>query len=295
MIDQIILFVVIFLGLFLMERFFLGFFKLIGLYVIVKEKETFVYTFFGKVIGEIDEPGLHCLWIKLGWRGFFVNIFGKKYKVDMRLDQEYLRSLSVNSEEGAPMGVGVWYEMFITNASDYLFKNADPKGSLATNVGNSTVRSLSNLPLDKLMMDRHTMSKTVRSEVSEKSQKWGYNIGSCYIRKVHFRDEHMVKQIESKVVNRLRQVTSAINQDGQNQVSIIHETAEKLAAIEFGRAATIRPRIIGQALQVVSEDADVAEALFEILETEEIINNNIQLETIPGKTELMEELLISNE
>lgn len=293
MLIKMILFFTIFIGLFVTEKIFLAFLRFIGLYVIVKEKQTLVYTFFGKVIGEIDQPGIHCLWIKLGWKGFFVNMFGKKYKVDMRLDQEYLRSLSVNSEEGAPMGVGVWYEMFITNASDYLFKNADPKGSLATNVGNSTVRSLSNLPLDKLMMDRHTMSKTVRSEVSEKSQKWGYNIGSCYIRKVHFRDEHMVKQIESKVVNRLRQVTSAINQDGQNQVSIIHETAEKLAAIEFGRAATIRPKIIGQALQKISEDKDVADALFEILETEEIINNNILLETIPNNTGMMDELLVT--
>lgn len=293
MIGELILFFIIFIGLFIVEKFILAYLRFIGLYVIVKEKQTFVYTFFGKVIGEISEPGIHCLWLKLGWKGLFVNLFGKRYKVDMRLDQEYLRSLSVNSEEGAPMGVGVWYEMFITNASDYLFKNSDPKGSLATNVGNSTVRSLSNLPLDKLMMDRHTMSKTVRSEVSEKSQKWGYNIGSCYIRKVHFRDEHMVKQIESKVVNRLRQVTSAINQDGQNQVSIIHETAEKLAAIEFAKAATIRPKIIGEALQEVSRDEDVATALFEILETEEIINNNIMIETIPVKTEVMEELLTS--
>jgi hypothetical protein len=31
--------------------------------------------------------------------------------VDHRLDQEYLRSQAVNSEEGTPMGIGVWYEM----------------------------------------------------------------------------------------------------------------------------------------------------------------------------------------
>jgi hypothetical protein len=37
----------------------------------------------------------------------------------------------------------------------------------------------------------------------------------------------MIKQIESKVVNRLRQVTSAIKQDGANQVSIITSTAER--------------------------------------------------------------------
>ena len=48
----------------------------------------------------------------------------------MRLDQEYLRSQPVNSEEGAPMGIGIWYEMFISDPVAYLFKNADPRGSL---------------------------------------------------------------------------------------------------------------------------------------------------------------------
>ena len=51
------------------------------------------------------------------------------------------------------------------------------------------------------------MSQTVREEVSPKSHEWGYQLGSVYIRKVHFRDPEMIKQIESKVVNRLRQVT----------------------------------------------------------------------------------------
>ena len=51
--------------------------------------------------------------------------------LDLRLDQEYLRSQPVNSEEGAPMGIGIWYEMFISDPVAYLFKNADPRGSLA--------------------------------------------------------------------------------------------------------------------------------------------------------------------
>ena len=42
--------------------------------------------------------------------------------LDMRLDQEYLRSQPVNSEEGAPMGIGVWYEMFISDPEAFLFK-----------------------------------------------------------------------------------------------------------------------------------------------------------------------------
>ena len=54
------------------------------------------------------------------------------------------------------------------------------------------------------------------------------------------RDAGMIKQIESKVVNRLRQVTSAIKQDGANQVSIIASTAERQAAVEFARRGGAR-------------------------------------------------------
>ncbi len=68
--------------------------------------------------------------------------------MDLRLDQEYLRSQPVNSEEGAPMGIGAWYEMYISDPLAYIFRNTDPRGSLAANVGNSTVRCLSNLPLN---------------------------------------------------------------------------------------------------------------------------------------------------
>jgi hypothetical protein len=58
------------------------------------------------------------------------------------------------------------------------------------------------------------MSRTVRGEVSPKAEEWGYQLGSVYVRKVHFRDNLMIRQIEQKVVNRLRQVTSAIRQAG---------------------------------------------------------------------------------
>ena len=67
----------------------------------------------------------------------------------------------------------------------------------------------------------------------------------------------MIRQIEEKVVNRLRQVTSAIQQDGANQVSIITSTAERQAAIEFAKAAAMRPRIVGEALNQVAADPDV--------------------------------------
>jgi regulator of protease activity HflC (stomatin/prohibitin superfamily) len=271
----------------------LGFLRFFGFYVILPERKAYVYVLFGNVVGQIDEAGLHFLWFELGIRALFINWLGRRYVVDLRLDQVYLRSQTVNSEEGAPMGIGIWYEMYISNALSYIFKNADPRGSLSANVSNSTVRSLSNLPLDKMMSDRHSMSQTVRAEVSAKSQEWGYKLGSCYVRKVHFRDNEMIAQIESKVVNRLRQVTSAIKQDGVNQVSIITSTAEREAAVDFGKAAAIRPKIVGEALKTISEDKEVSTVMFEILETNRIVNNNIAIDLIPSQTNLLEELIAS--
>src|SRR4029077_44740 len=174
--------------------------------------------------------------------------------------------------EGAPMGIGIWYEMFVSDPVAFLFKNADPRGSLATNVSNSTVRCLSNLKLADLLQNRHAMSQTVRAEVSPQSHEWGYKLGSVYIRKVHFRDAEMIKQIEEKVVNRLRQVTAAIKQDGANQVNIITSTAESQAAIEFAKASAVRPQIVGAALQTISQDSDILRAMFEALETQNIID-----------------------
>jgi hypothetical protein len=82
----------------------------------------------------------------------------------------------------------------------------------------------------------------------------------------------MIQQIEEKVVNRLRQVTSAIKQDGANQVSIITSTAERQAAIEFAKAAAMRPEIVGVALQKIAQDAEISRTMFEILETQNVID-----------------------
>lgn len=269
----------------------LGVTRFLGLYAIVREKQSVVYTLFGNIVGQIDEPGIHFLWFKFGPVALLLRMLGRRYVLDMRMDQEYLRSQMVNSEEGAPMGIGIWYEMYISNALSYIFKNSDPRGSLAANVGNSTVRSLSNMPLDKMMSDRHSMSQVVRSEVSQKSQEWGYMLGSCYVRKVHFRDMEMIRQIESKVVNRLRQVTSAIKQDGANQVNIIASRAEKEAAVDFAKASAIRLEVVGATLRDISTDAEVTEAMFEVLETNRIIKANIPIETLPTCRDVMDQLI----
>ena len=193
------------------------------------------------------------------------------------------------------MGIGIWYEMFISDPVAYLFKNTDPRGSLSANVGNSTVRCLSNLPLAEMMVNRHGMSRTVRDEVSPKSHEWGYKLGSVYIRKVHFRDLEMIRQIESKVVNRLRQVTSAIKQDGANQVSIITSTADRKAAIEFAKAAAIRPQLVGEALQKICQDPETSESLFTILETQKLIDGKSRVTLIPRGSGMLTDLMASQE
>jgi regulator of protease activity HflC (stomatin/prohibitin superfamily) len=273
--------VITFIGMFILVPVFFGVVRLFGLYTIIEERQCKVYMLFGKVVAVIDQPGLHLLLFKLGLKAPLVNFLGKCYTLDMRLDQEYLRSTPVNSEEGAPMGIGIWYEMFVSDPVAYLFKNADPRGSLAANVGNSTVRCLSNMKLADMLQNRHPMSQTVRTEVSPLSQAWGYSLGSVYIRKVHFRDVGMIKQIEEKVVNRLRQVTAAISQDGTNQVNIIASTAEQQAAIEFAKAAAMRPQIVGQALQKISEDPSISQALFKVLETQNIIGGQAVITLVP--------------
>src|SRR5262245_26679429 len=147
------------------------------------------------------------------------------------------------------------------------------------------------MKLAQLLENRHHMSQMVRSEVSPLSKEWGFNVGSVYIRKVHFRDHGMIKQIEEKVVNRLRQVTSAIKQDGVNQVRIITSTAERQAAVEFAKAEAMRPRIVGAALQEIAREPEIAKGMFDLLETQKIVDGEADITLVPQGSELLKELL----
>ena len=125
------------------------------------------------------------------------------------------------------------------------------------------------------------MSSLVRGDVSPKAKEWGYRLGSVYIRKVHFRDAGMVRQIEEKVVNRLKQVTSAIRQDGVNRVSLITGAAEQQASIEFAKAAALRPQILGKTLGEIMERPRVATALFDVLETQRVLESGADVTLLP--------------
>jgi regulator of protease activity HflC (stomatin/prohibitin superfamily) len=282
-----------FIGAFIGVPLLFGFLRMFGFYTIVKEGTANVYVLFGNVLDVIKEPGLHFLWFRpgIGPAAPIVTWIGTCYTLDMRMDQVYRRSEPVNSEEGAPMGIGIWYEMYISDPVAYIFKNADPRGSLAANVSNATVRSLSNMKLADMMGSRHAMSQAVREEVSPKSHEWGYRLGSVYIRKVHFRDPGMIHQIEEKVVNRLRQVTAAIKQDGENQVNIIASTAQRTSAIAFAEAAALRPKIVGSALKQISAAPDILEAMFEVLETQKTLESKAEISLIPQNSQFLSELL----
>jgi regulator of protease activity HflC (stomatin/prohibitin superfamily) len=252
------------------------------IYAIVRERQCLVFELFGKVRWTASDPGLHWPWAHMGPFAALVPFFGRRYEVDLRLDQTYLRSLPVNSEEGAPMGIGVWYEMWVSDPVAFLYKNTDPRGSLRANVSSAAVRSLSNMQLERMLEERHGMSQAVREEVSPRSQEWGYRTGSVYIRKVHFRDGMMISQIEQKVVNRLRQVTAAIQQDGHNRVSVIRSAAEREAASEFAKAAAMRPNIVGAALARVARDKGLSDALFELLEVQNLLRaQDLQVTLMP--------------
>lgn len=262
--------------------------RLFGVYLIVQERQCVVFELFGKVRLTENQPGLHWPWLKMGPFAALVPFFGKRRLVDLRLDQTYLRSQPVNSEEGAPMGIGVWCEMFVSDPLAYLYKNWDPVGSLRANVSNATVRCLSNMKLSEMLETRHHMSQMVREEVSLKSREWGYMLGSTYIRKVHFRDLGMIQQIEQKVVNRLRQVTAAIQQDGTNRVNVIRSTAERQAAVAFAQAAATRPQIVGAALAEIAKDRQISQALFELLETQNMLQSpHLEISVLPEGTQFV--------
>jgi len=84
------------------------------------------------------------------------------------------------------------------------------------------------------------------------------------------------------VVNRLRQVTSAIKQAGANQVSVITSSAEREAAIEFAKAAAIRPGTLGRALAEIAREPAVSEALFAVLETQRILAGGARFTLMPS-------------
>ncbi len=268
----------------------------LGLYAIVHEREAQVFTLFGRVLGTLDEPGIRFPIAHFGVMALLVPFFGEMHRVDTRLRQNYLRDQMVNSEEGTPMGVGIWYEMQINDPVAYLFTNANPEGSLEANVSSAAISTLSNLEMDKMLEDRHQLSQQVRHTVSPLSEVWGYRLGSVYIRKVAFTDHKMVDNITDKVVKRLVQVTSAMRQDGDNRVGLIKSQTAYKVSQKMAEASAARPAVVGDALNAIAKrDPEVLEAVLEVLETEKLIESGAPVELVPAGVRVLVSLGGPNE
>jgi len=68
-------------------------------------------------------------------------------------------------------------------------------------------------------------------------------------------------------------------------------TAERQAAIEFAKAAALRPQIVGAALQQIARDPDIARAMFDILETQKLLEGDADLTLVPKGNELVGNLV----
>jgi len=74
---------------------------------------------------------------------------------------------------------------------------------------------------------------------------------------------------------------------------VITSSAEREAAVEFARAAVIRPATLRQMFQQVSAVPEVSEALFQILETQRMLAGAGKLVLLPAGTHgrIMSDLL----
>ena len=61
-----------FLGWWIAMPILFGFLRMIGVYIIVQERRSHVYTLFGKVVAVFDQPGLYSMWPKIGVRSLLV-------------------------------------------------------------------------------------------------------------------------------------------------------------------------------------------------------------------------------
>jgi hypothetical protein len=145
--------------------------------------------------------------------------------------------------------------------------------------------------MDKMLEDRHSLSRTVRQTVSPLSEKWGYRLGSVYIRKVFFTDQQMVHNITEKVVKRLVQVTSAMKQDGENRVGLIRsETANKVSQ-KMAEAKATRPAVVGRALNEIGrQDSEILQAVLDVMETEQLLASHASVDVMPTGANLLVEL-----
>jgi hypothetical protein len=128
----------------------------------------------------------------------------------------------------------------------------------------------------------------VRATVSPLSEKWGYRLGSVYIRKVAFTDRQMVDNITEKVVKRLVQVTSAMKQDGENRVGLIKSQTAYKVSQQMAEAGASRPAVVGGALNAISrDDPEILGAVMEVMEAEQLIASGAAVDVLPSGSQVL--------
>jgi hypothetical protein len=134
-----------------------------------------------------------------------------------------------------------------------------------------------------MLEDRHQLSQQVRRTVSPLSEKWGYRLGSVYIRKVAFTDKQMVDNITDKVVKRLVQVTSAMKQDGENRVGLIKSQTAFKVSQKMAEASATRPAVVGDVLNAIArEDPEVLDAVLEVMEVDKLMESGAGVDVVPA-------------
>src|SRR5215204_5955528 len=73
--------------------------RVFQLWRVLPERTVIVYTFFGKVVGQVEDPGLFFPIAHFGPKALLFPFFGKAYTVRTVIHQAYLRNQLVNSEE----------------------------------------------------------------------------------------------------------------------------------------------------------------------------------------------------
>jgi hypothetical protein len=128
----------------------------------------------------------------------------------------------------------------------------------------------------------------VRATVSPLSEKWGFRLGSVYIRKVAFTDREMVDNITDKVVKRLVQVTSAMKQDGENRVGLIKSQTAYKVSEQLAQASATRPAVVGETLnRIAADDPEVLDALMQVMEAEQLIESGADVDVLPPEARVL--------
>ncbi len=131
----------------------------------------------------------------------------------------------------------------------------------------------------------------VRETVSPLSEKWGYQLGSVYIRKVAFTNRQMVDNITEKVVKRLVQVTSAMKQDGENRVGLIQSQTAYKVSKKMAEAAATRPAVVGEALNdIARQDPEILQSVLDVMEVENLVASGAEIEVVPENTQILLQL-----